>query len=100
MPKDTQKYVTYDLFVCNIQAERKEKESTRFEIGGDRINYPGGVTIPTADMLVAKVLFNSVVSTKSVQSMTIDTSNVYLVTPLMRPEYIQINLQDIPEELI
>ena len=31
---------------------------------GDRINYPGAVATPTAEMLVAKMLFNSVISTR------------------------------------
>jgi hypothetical protein len=32
-------------------------------VGGNKINYPGEVATPTAKMLVAKLLFNSVVST-------------------------------------
>jgi hypothetical protein len=39
--------------VCNIRPEKKEKERTRFVVRGDRINYPGEVATPTADMLVA-----------------------------------------------
>ena len=69
-------------------------------MGGERINYPGEVATPTADMLVAKLLFNSVVSTKNARFMTMDISNFYLMTPLTRPEYIRINLKDIPEEII
>ena len=51
-------------------------------VGGDRINYLGEVATPPADMLVAKLLFNSLVSTKYAKFMTMDISNVYLVTPL------------------
>jgi len=32
--------------------------------------------------------------------MTMDISNFYLMTPLLRPEYIQIRLSDLPEEII
>ena len=32
--------------------------------------------------------------------MTIDISNFYLMKPLKRPEYIRINLRDIPDEII
>ena len=32
--------------------------------------------------------------------MTIDISNVYLMTPLKRPEYIRIHVRDIPDEII
>ena len=51
-------------------------------------------------MLVAKILFNSVVSTQGAKFMTMDISNFYLMTPLKRPEYIRIKLSDIPEEII
>ena len=51
-------------------------------------------------MLVAKMLFNSVISTKNARFMTMDISNFYLMTPLHRPEFIRIKLSDIPDEVI
>ena len=45
--------------MCNVRPEKEEKERTRFVVGGDRIHYPKEVATPTADMLVAKLLFNS-----------------------------------------
>ena len=69
-------------------------------MGGNRINYPGEVATPTAEMLVAKMLFNSVVSTPGAKFMTIDISNFYLQTPPKRKEYIRIKLADIPEEVV
>ena len=71
-----------------------------FFVGGDRINYPGKVETPTADMLVAKFLFNSVVSTRNAKFITMDISIFYLMTPLKRPEYICISIKDIPNEII
>jgi hypothetical protein len=64
IPQDRRKDITYGSFVCSVQSEKKEKNRTRFTVGGDRINYPGAVATPTADMLIAKLLFNSVISTK------------------------------------
>jgi hypothetical protein len=46
------------------------------------------------------MLFNSVISTTGAKFMTMDISNFYLNTPLPRPEFIRINLKDIPEEVI
>ena len=100
VPKGRLKDVTYGSFLCTIRPEKKEKNRTRFTVGGDRINYPGRVETPTADMLVAKLLFNSVVSTKGARFMTADISNFYLNTPLKRPEYIRLSLKDVPEEII
>ena len=100
IPHDCRKDVMYGSFVCSVQPEKKEKNRTRFTVGGDRINYPGAVATPTADMIVAKLLFNSVISTKGARFMTIDISDFYLMTPLKRPEFICISINDIPEEII
>jgi hypothetical protein len=69
-------------------------------VGGNRINYPGKVATPTAEMLVAKMLFNSVISMKGARFMTMDISNFYLMTLLHRAKFIQIKLSDIPNEVI
>jgi len=106
IPQDCRKDVTYGSFVCSIRPEKKEKNRTRFTVvtrftvGGDRINYPGAVATPTADMLVAKLLFNSVISTKGARFMTIDIYDFYLMTPLKPPKFIGISIKDIPEEII
>jgi hypothetical protein len=72
----------------------------QFTVGGDRINYPGEVATPTAEMLVAKMLFNSVISTKGARFMTIDISKFYLMTPLHCPKFIRTKLTDFPDEVI
>ena len=69
-------------------------------VEGDRINYPGEVATPTASMVVAKLLFKSVVSTKGAKFMTMDISNFYLMTPLNQPEYIRINITDVSYEIV
>eukprot|EP00804_Cyclotella_cryptica_P007549 CCRYP_010638-RA/>CCRYP_010638-RA protein AED:0.05 eAED:0.05 QI:0/0/0/1/1/1/3/0/1237 len=100
IPKNRVKDITYSQFVCTIRPEKKEPNRTRLVVGRDRINYPGEVATPTADMLAAKILFNSVISTANARFMTMDISNFYLNTPLKRPEYIRMKLSDIPEEII
>jgi hypothetical protein len=100
VPTERMKDVTYGQFVCTIRPDKAEPNQTRFTVGGDRINYPGKVTTPTAEMLVAKMLFNSVISTKGTHFMTMDISNFYLMTPLHRPKFIQMKLSNIPDEVI
>ena len=80
------KDVTYGSFVCNVRNELVDKNRTLFVVGGDQINYPGEVATTTADMLVAKILFNNVVSTRNAKFMTMDISKFYLMTPLTQPE--------------
>ena len=58
-----------------MHLEKDKPNRTRFTVGSDRINYPGEVAMPTADMLVAKILFNSVILTRGARFMTIDISN-------------------------
>ena len=100
IPEDRRKDVTYGRFVCNVRPEKAEPNRTRFTVGGDRINYPGEVATPTVEMLTAKLLFNSVISTPGAKFMTMDISNFYLMTPLPRPEYLRVKLSDIPTEII
>ena len=58
------------------RAKREIRENTTcFVVDGNRINYPGEVANPTADMLVAKILFNSVISTRGAKFMKMDISN-------------------------
>jgi len=99
-PHDRRKDITYGQFVCTVRPEKAESNRTQFTIGGDQINYPGEVAMPTADMLVEKLLFNIVVSTKGAKFMTLDISNFYLMTPLKRPEFIRMKLSNIPDEII
>ena len=94
------KDITYGQFVCTIRPEKKEPNRTRLVVCDDRINYPGDVATPTTDMLAAKILFNSVISTVGARFMTMDISNFYLNTPLKHPEYIRMKINDIPAEIV
>jgi hypothetical protein len=100
VPADRMKDVTYGQFVCTERSEKTETNCTWFTVGGNCINYPGAVATPTAEMLVAKLLFNSMISTRGARFMTMDISNFYLNSPLPRPEFICIKLRDIPDEII
>ena len=54
IPHDCRKDVTYGNFVCSVRPKKKENNRTRFTVVGEKIDYPGEVATPTADMLVAK----------------------------------------------
>ncbi len=101
VPLDRRKDVSYGKFVCKVRPEKvDEPNRTRLTVGGNLINYPFEVGTPTADLLLAKILFNSVISTKNARFMTIDIKNFYLNTPMQRYEYIKLKLSDIPSEVI
>ena len=100
LTKDRRKDVTYAQLVYTERDKKAERLRSRLVFGGDRINYTDEVATPTASMMVAKILFNSVVSTKGAQFMTMDISNFYLNTPLKRPEYLRTKMTDISPEIV
>ena len=51
-------------------------------------------------MLVSKLLFNNIISTKDAQFVTMDISNFYLMTPLTWPEHIRVKLSNITDKII
>ena len=76
------------------------KNRARVTVGGDRINCPFGCGTPTADVLVTKLLWNSMISTPGENYFTLDISNFYLGTPMERPEYMIMPLKIMPPERI
>ena len=100
VPSDRFKDVQYGKFECQWRPQKiDEPNRTRLTIGW-KGHYPGDVGTPTAEMLLVKILFNSVVSTPGAEFMSIDISDFYLATPLKRKEYLRLSLRDIPEEII
>jgi hypothetical protein len=63
VPADRLKDGTYTQFVCELKPNKAEIERTRLVARGDKVNYPGNVGTPTADMLLMKTHLNIVIST-------------------------------------
>ena len=55
--------VTYGKFECTVRNEKAEKHRTRLVIGGHHIKNAGDMGTPTAEMLLVKIMLNSVIST-------------------------------------
>jgi hypothetical protein len=72
----------------------------RGTIGGNQVHYDGDKSANTASMQLIKILCNAVVSDKGAKFMTADIKDFYLGTPLPSPEYMRINLDHIPEDVI
>jgi hypothetical protein len=95
IPKERK--LTYGSFVLDIKDYKEEKERTRLTVGGDQIEYPGEKSTETAGLAMAKILINSVISTKDAKFIVVDINNFYLNTPLGRFEYMVINLASLPQ---
>ena len=100
IPQDKFRDITYSKFVCDVRPQKAEPNSTRLTVGGNRINYPDNYGTPT-DMLLVKLLLNSIISTKRAKFMAAAINKTFtLITPLTWYEYVQLRLADIPDEII
>jgi hypothetical protein len=100
VPKDRAKDLTYGSFRCNLKPNKTETHCTRLTTGGDRVNYSGNTSTPSADMTLFKILLNSIISTKGARFVTVDIKDFYLCRPMKRFEYMRLKITDIPEEII
>jgi hypothetical protein len=69
-------------------------------MGGNLINYPGDCGTPTADPLMVKLLFNSVISTPQAKFMCINIKDFYLCTPMSQYEYFRMKFEPFPDDII
>jgi len=91
--------VTYGRIVVDFRPNKSEPNRTRLTVGGDRIDYPGVVRTDTADMMTAKLLLNSVVSTPRARCCILDVKDFYLNNKLPRYEFMRIAYKLIPDEI-
>jgi hypothetical protein len=69
-------------------------------VGGNQIEYPGDKSTHTAGLTTAKILINSVISTKGARFLVVDIKKNYLNTPLARFKCMVINISSLPQEII
>ena len=69
-------------------------------MGWNLIFHEVYVSTPTADITTYKFIINSNIYAPGTRYMCYDIKNFYLVTPLIRYEYIKIPIDILPEEII
>jgi hypothetical protein len=94
VPQDRANDVTYGLITTLIP------NRTRLVAGGNRVHYLEDAGTPTANLLTIKLLLNSIISTPNAKFMTMDIKDFYLNTPMARYEYMQLQIADMPEDII
>ncbi len=67
--------------MCSYRSHKEEPHCTRLTVGSNRITYNGNTSTPTADLVTAKLLINSTISTPNAKFYDMDLSNFYLMTP-------------------
>ena len=98
VPKDRK--VTYLRVVVADRPMKTNPRRVRWTVGGDQLDYPGDVSTKTSDMVTAKILFNSVLSTKGARFMGVDLKDFYLNSNMDRAEYMRIPIKMIPQRII
>jgi hypothetical protein len=101
VPRARAKYVINGLITCLIRPEKiNEPNRTGVVAGEDRAHYPFNAGTPTTNLLIIKLLINSMISTPGARFFTMDIKNFYLCTPMMRYEYMKLKLSDMQEDVI
>jgi hypothetical protein len=67
--------------------------------GGDVLIYDGETTALTAALPTIKLLANDIISDPTARAMVADIKDFYLNSDLLRPEFMWINLVDIPSDI-
>ena len=70
-------------------------------VGGDRLSYSSDTGSPAASLLETKLLLNSTISDaqKGARFMSLDLKDFFLVTPMMKPEYMKVPIKYFPIDI-
>ena len=98
IPKDHT--VMYAHIVADYQPQKDDPNRILITVEGNLINYPGKTKTNTADMIIVKLSWNSILSTLNTQFMTIDIGNFYHNSPMKRKEYMHIPVKLIPNNFM
>ncbi len=69
-------------------------------MGGNLIKYPFKLTTHTANMLLSKIMWNSIISTPDARFARADIKNMYLKTLLNWYEYMRMPLDLFPDDIV
>ena len=91
---------TYLRVCANYRPHKVDPYRIQWTVGGNLIVYKGDTYTPNSNIIISKILFNSVIFTKSAKFLSIDLKDFYLGTPLLTPEYMLVPLSMIPQEIV
>ena len=92
--------MTYARIVVDYCPQKADANRVLLTVGGNLINYPYELTTCTADLTTTKLMWNSTISTPGTRYACSDIVNMYLETPLDRPEYMRMAIILIPQAII
>jgi hypothetical protein len=77
----------YPCIVINHRPQKDDPNRIHITVGSNLINYPYELTTRMADMVSAKIMWNSMVSNPGAKFGGADIKNMYLKTPLNQYEH-------------
>ena len=97
IPHELCKEICYTTIMCKVLPQKSEPKRTRITIDDKRILYPGNMGMPTGSLKTFKLVANSLLSRVGAKFDCFDVKEMYLSNPLNFPEYVKIELSDIPK---
>jgi hypothetical protein len=94
------KFSTYMNPVVDYRAQKEDPYRIRITAGGNLINYESNASVQTADLDMAKIHWNSVLSTPLARYMCLEIKNLYLMAALEYFKYSQMPLSLFPAWMI
>ena len=77
----------YARVVVDFCPQKEDPNRVRITAGGNLVKYTEKLTTRTADLMTAKMLWNSLISTDGAKFMVLDIGDFYLETPMEEYEY-------------
>ncbi len=68
--------------------------------GGDRVHFPGNAGTPTTNLLIIKILINSIISTAGTKFMTMDIKDFNLNNPMARYKNMRLSIAEMWDNVI
>ena len=99
-PNELWKDVSYSRIDCNELPQKEEVNQTRLTFGGDNLRIDTDCRTPTASLLRINLMLNSIILTPGEKFLGLDLKDLYLNTPMDRPEFLRIILSNFPEDVI
>jgi hypothetical protein len=81
--------VTFACVVVHFCPLKVDPHQICITAGGTLINYPGKLSMWTANIIPSKLMWNSVLSTESAKYMCLNIKNLFLTAPLDRFKYMK-----------
>ena len=100
IPVEKQKDICHTRVVCEYRPDKDDLNRSCITIAGVHILVTFDVSTPTGSLELVNLVNNSVLSRHNALFSAFDINFFYLDTPMEKPEYVRVKLEDIPQEFV